>query len=110
MDARRVRATRRQRRTMNTLASPWPSLAALLPAMPTMAQEQASKPAVRAASAMACSSNPSVTKSTAEVVRRGGNALGAILNTVPTRAVIEPQMVTLAGGFSVVDYDAKSAR
>jgi len=75
---------------------------------PTLAQEQGAKPAVHAKSAMASSSNPTVTKAMVEVMKKGGTALDAVLTAVPMQAVIEPQMTTLAGGVSILYYDAKT--
>ncbi len=75
---------------------------------PAAAQEQGPKPAVRAKSGMASSSNPVVTKAMVEVMRKSGTALDAVLTAVPMQTVIEPQMVTLAGGVSILYYDAKS--
>ncbi|UAK23450.1 gamma-glutamyltransferase family protein [Sphingomonas nostoxanthinifaciens] len=80
-----------------------------LPA-PLLAQEQGPKPAVKAAHAMASSSNPIVTKAMVEVMRKGGTALDAVLTAVPMQSVIEPQMVTLAGGVSILYYEAKSGK
>lgn len=74
------------------------------------AEEQGPKPAVRAATAMASSSNAVVTRAMVDVMRRGGNALDAVLTAVPMQTVIEPQMTTLAGGLSILYYEAKSGR
>jgi gamma-glutamyltranspeptidase / glutathione hydrolase len=78
--------------------------------LPALAQEQGQKPAVRARSAMASSSNPTVTNAMVEVMRKGGNALDAVLTAVPMQGVIEPQMTTLAGGVSILYYEAKSGK
>ena len=77
-------------------------------AQPALAQEQGAKPAVHAKSAMASSSNPTVTKAMVDVMKKGGTALDAVLTAVPMQAVIEPQMTTLAGGVSILYYDAKT--
>jgi gamma-glutamyltranspeptidase/glutathione hydrolase len=77
-------------------------------AAPAIAQEQGPKPAVHAKQGMASSSNPVVTKAMVEVMKKGGTALDAVLTAVPMQTVIEPQMVTLAGGVSILYYDAKS--
>ena len=77
-------------------------------AQPVFAQEQGPKPAVTAKSAMASSSNPTVTKAMVDVMKKGGNALDAVLTAIPMQTVIEPQMTTLAGGVSILYYDAKS--
>lgn len=74
------------------------------------AAEQGAKPAVHAASAMASSSNALVTNAMVDVMRKGGNALDAVLTAVPMQTVIEPQMTTLAGGLSILYYEAKSGK
>jgi gamma-glutamyltranspeptidase/glutathione hydrolase len=76
--------------------------------LPAIAQEQGPKPAVKAKEAMASSSNPYVTRAMVEVMKKGGTALDAVLTAVPMQTVIEPQMVTLAGGVSILYYDAKT--
>jgi gamma-glutamyltranspeptidase/glutathione hydrolase len=78
--------------------------------VPAGAEEQGPKPAVRAPSAMASSSNAAVTSAMVEVMRNGGNALDAVLTAVPMQGVIEPQMTTLAGGLSILYYEAKSGK
>ena len=77
---------------------------------PVRAGEQGPKPAVRTPSAMASSSNALVTNAMVEVMRRGGTALDAVLTAVPMQTVIEPQMTTLAGGLSILYYEAKSGK
>ncbi|QJU58293.1 hypothetical protein HL653_11320 [Sphingomonas sp. AP4-R1] len=79
-------------------------------AVPAIAQEQGPKPAVRAAHAMASSSNPIVTRTMVEVMRRGGNAMDAVLASIPVATVVEPQMVTLAGGAGILYFEAKTGR
>ena len=74
------------------------------------AAEQGPKPAVHAPSAMASSSNALVTTAMVEVMRKGGTALDAVLTAVPMQTVIEPQMTTLAGGLSVLYYEAKTGK
>jgi gamma-glutamyltranspeptidase/glutathione hydrolase len=92
----------------------WNCLPALLAvaqlAVPAAAQEQGPKPAVHATHAMASSANPTVTQAMVDVMRKGGTAMDAVLTAVPMQTVIEPQMVTLAGGMSILYYDAKSAK
>lgn len=84
------------------------TLGLMIFAQPALAQEQGAKPAVHSKSAMASSSNPTVTKAMVEVMKKGGTALDAVLTAVPMQAVIEPQMTTLAGGVSILYYDAKT--
>jgi len=79
-------------------------------AVPVAAEEQGAKPAVHAASAMASSSNATVTTAMVDVMRKGGNALDAVLTAVPMQTVIEPQMTTLAGGLSILYYEAKTGK
>ncbi len=83
-------------------------LAAALTASLAFAEEQGAKPAVHASTAMASSSNATVTRAMVEVMRRGGNAADAVLTAIPMQGVIEPQMVTLACGVSILYYEAKS--
>ena len=79
-------------------------------AAPAFAAEQGPKPAVHAVSAMASSANAIVTNAMVEVMRKGGNALDAVLTAVPMQSVIEPQMTTLAGGLSILYYEARSGK
>lgn len=72
--------------------------------------EQGPKPAARAASAMASASHPEVTRAMLDVMRRGGNAVDAALVAVAMQPVLEPQMSTLAGGMSMLVYDARSGQ
>jgi gamma-glutamyltranspeptidase/glutathione hydrolase len=95
---------------MKTSASLLMLLSLSVAAVPAGAEEQGPKPAVRAPSAMASSSNAAVTSAMVEVMRNGGNALDAVLTAVPMQGVIEPQMTTLAGGLSILYYEAKSGK
>jgi gamma-glutamyltranspeptidase/glutathione hydrolase len=95
----------RRRRTMGGALA---LLAVAGLSLPAAAQEQGPKPAVRAKEAMASSSNPYVTRAMVDVMKKGGTALDAVLTAVPMQTVIEPQMVTLAGGVSILYYDAKT--
>ena len=84
------------------------AVAVLVQAMPAGAQEQGSKPAAHARSAMASSNYPLVTKTMVDVMRKGGNALDAALTGLILQHVVEPQMSTLAGAMSLMYYEAKT--
>lgn len=86
------------------------SAALLLAPFSAGAQEQGPKPAVAARTAMASANHPLVTRAMAQVMRKGGNALDAGLVAVAMQPVVEPQMVTLAGGMSILYYDAKAGK
>ena len=68
--------------------------------------EQGPKPAACGTTAMVSASHPAVADAMEAVLRRGGNAMDAVLTAVPLQSVLEPQMTTLAGGMSVLYYDA----
>jgi gamma-glutamyltranspeptidase/glutathione hydrolase len=78
--------------------------------VPAPSQEQGAKPAVRAHSAMASSGTPLVTRAMVEVLHKGGNALDAAMTGAILQTVVEPQMVTLAGGLSLLYFDARSGK
>ncbi|MDP8912426.1 MAG: gamma-glutamyltransferase, partial [Pseudomonadota bacterium] len=63
-----------------------------------------------ARTAMASANHPLVTRAMVEVMRKGGNALDAGLVAVAMQPVVEPQMVTLAGGMSILYYDARAGK
>lgn len=86
------------------------SAAWLLLPVSASAQEQGPKPAVAARTAMASANHPLVTRAMVEVMRTGGNALDAGLVAVAMQPVLEPQMVTLAGGMSILYFEAKTGK
>jgi len=78
--------------------------------LPAQQADQGPKPSARGARAMASSSHPLVTKTMLEVMRNGGNAVDAAITAVILQPVLEPQMSTLAGGMSMMIYEAKTGR
>lgn len=56
--------------------------------------EQGAKPLAKAHSVMVSSSHPTVTKAMLDVLKRGGNAVDAMITAIPLQHVIEPQMST----------------
>jgi gamma-glutamyltranspeptidase / glutathione hydrolase len=95
---------------MKTTVSLLALLSTGLAAVVAAAGEQGPKPAARASTAMASSSNAVVTNAMVDVMRKGGNALDAVLTAVPMQTVIEPQMTTLAGGLSILFYESKTGK
>lgn len=85
-------------------------LGLVLHAVPVQAAEQGPKRAVRAKTAMAASGDAQVTDAMVKVMKSGGNAMDAVLTAVPMQTVIQPQMVTLAGGMSLLYYEAKTGK
>lgn len=85
-------------------------LAAISVPSAAVAQEQGAKPAVLAKKAMASANHPLVTKAMVEVMRKGGNAMDAALVGVIIQPIVEPQMTTLAGGMSILYYEAKTGK
>ena len=83
---------------------------ATVAAMPALAQEQGPKPAVRARSAMASANHPLVSQAMLETMKKGGNAMDAALVGVIIQPIVEPQMTTLAGGMSILYYEAKTGK
>ncbi|WP_420140813.1 gamma-glutamyltransferase family protein [Sphingomonas sp.] len=79
-------------------------------AIPAYAQEQGPKPAVAAKKAMASANHPLVTKAMVEIMRKGGNAMDAAIAAVIIQPIVEPQMTTLAGGVSMLYYEAKTGK
>lgn len=72
--------------------------------------EQGPKPVVTAAKAMVSSSHPEVNRVVLDVLRRGGNAVDAMITALILQPILEPQMSTLAGGMGALIYDAKSQK
>jgi gamma-glutamyltranspeptidase/glutathione hydrolase len=72
--------------------------------------DQGPKPTARGAQAMASASHPIVTRTMLDVMRNGGNAIDAAIAAVILQPILEPQMSTLAGGMSMMVYDAKTGR
>ncbi|MFF7197368.1 gamma-glutamyltransferase family protein [Streptomyces sp. NPDC008079] len=70
------------------------------------ALEQGRKDSAHGGTAMVSAMHPAVADAMLDVLRRGGNAMDAVLTAVPLQGVVEPQMTTLAGGMSVLYYDA----
>lgn len=66
--------------------------------------EQGPKPVAKASEAMVSSSHPRVTRAILDVLRKGGNAVDAMVTAIPLQHVIEPQMSTLAGGMGGLIY------
>jgi len=77
-----------------------------------LAQEprQGTNPVAESTKAMVSTSHPFVTKSMLAVLRKGGNAVDAMITGVLLQTVIEPQMVTIAGGLCMLFYEAKSGQ
>jgi gamma-glutamyltranspeptidase/glutathione hydrolase len=78
--------------------------------VPVQAAEQGPKRIVHAKTAMAASGDAQVTAAMVKVMKNGGNAMDAVLTAVPLQTVIQPQMVTLAGGMSLLYYEAKTGK
>jgi gamma-glutamyltranspeptidase/glutathione hydrolase len=72
--------------------------------------DQGRKPVARGARAMASASHPIVTQTMLDVLRRGGNAVDAMIAAAILQPVLEPQMSTLAGGLSMLFYEAGTGR
>ena len=72
------------------------------------APEQGPKPVARSGKAMASASHPIVTRAMLDVMRGGGNAVDAAITAVILQPILEPQMSTLAGGMSMLVYEAKT--
>ena len=72
--------------------------------------EQGPKPVARAGKAMASASHPVVTRAMLDVMRGGGNAVDAAITAVILQPILEPQMSTLAGGMSMLIYEAKTGK
>jgi gamma-glutamyltranspeptidase/glutathione hydrolase len=72
--------------------------------------EQGPKAVATASKAMVSSSHPEVTRTMLEVLRKGGNAVDAMITAMVLQPILEPQMSTLAGGMGALIYDAKSAK
>lgn len=77
---------------------------------PAQELEQGPKNTAHGGTAMVSAMHPMVADAMLEVLRRGGNAMDAVLTAVPLQGVVEPQMTTLAGGMSVLYYDAALRR
>lgn len=77
-----------------------------------LAQEprQGTNPVAESTKAMVSTSHPFVTKSMLAVLSKGGNAVDAMITGVLLQTVIEPQMVTIAGGLCMLFYEAKSGK
>ena len=84
------------------------AVAAMTSAPRAQQPEQGPKPVARAARAMVSASHPAVTRAMLDVLRAGGNAVDAVLTAVVLQPVLEPQMSTLAGGMSMLLYEAKT--
>ncbi|MFN8513458.1 MAG: gamma-glutamyltransferase [Chloroflexia bacterium] len=72
--------------------------------------EQGPKAVARAGRAMVSTSHPAVTQAALGVLRDGGNAVDAMLTAMVLQQVLEPQMSTIAGGFAMLYWEAKSGR
>lgn len=72
--------------------------------------EQGPKPVAVASAGMVSAAHPAVAEAMADVLRRGGNAMDAVLTAVLMQAVLEPQMTSLAGGLSVLYREAATGR
>jgi gamma-glutamyltranspeptidase/glutathione hydrolase len=70
--------------------------------------EQGPKAVATASKAMVSSSHPEVTRTALEVLRRGGNAVDAMITALILQPILEPQMSTLAGGMGAMIYEVKS--
>ncbi|MBB5985863.1 gamma-glutamyltransferase family protein [Sphingobium lignivorans] len=77
---------------------------------PVYAQEQGAKPAAHARSAMVSANHPIVSRAMLDTLKKGGNAMDAALVGVIMQPIIEPQMTTLAGGMSILYYEAKTGK
>ena len=71
---------------------------------------QGPKPVVTAAQAMVSSSHPEVNRAMLDVLKKGGNAVDAMITALILQPILEPQMSTLAGGMGALIYDAKTNR
>lgn len=86
-------------------------LSAALVVVPGAQQpEQGPKPVVTAAKAMVSSSHPEVNRVMLDVLRKGGNAVDAMITAIILQPILEPQMSTLAGGMGAIIYDAKTQK
>ena len=72
--------------------------------------EQGPKAVATGQRAMVSTSHPAVTEAALAVLRKGGNAVDAMLTAMPLQTVLEPQMSTLAGGFAMLHWDATTRR
>ena len=83
-----------------------------LVALPIAAQQpdQGKKAVVMAPKAMVSSSHPEVNRIALEVLRKGGNAVDAMIAVIIAQPILEPQMSTLAGGMGALIYDAKTGK
>jgi len=71
---------------------------------------QGPKPVVTAAQAMVSSSHPEVNRAMLDVLKKGGNAVDAMITALILQPILEPQMSTLAGGMGALIYDVKTNR
>jgi len=72
--------------------------------------DQGRKPVVTAPKAMVSSSHPEVNRIALDVLRKGGNAVDAMIAVILAQPILEPQMSTLAGGLGALIYDAKTGK
>jgi len=70
--------------------------------------EQGQKAVATATHVMVSSSHPEVTRTALDVLRKGGNAVDAMITAMMVQHILEPQMSTLAGGMGAMIYEAKS--
>lgn len=70
--------------------------------------DQGRKAVVTAPKAMVSSSHPEVNRVALEVLKKGGNAVDAMIAAVILQPILEPQMSTLAGGLGALIYEAKT--
>ena len=85
------------------------SLPSLAQQKPGEAQpEQGPKTAATAAKAMVSSSHPEVSRAMLDVLKKGGNAVDAMITALILQPILEPQMSTLAGGMGAIIYEAKT--
>ncbi len=97
--------------TLAARLSAFVSLCVLLAPM-ALAQppEQGRKSVVSAPKAIVSSSHPEVNRVVLDVLKKGGNAIDAMITALILQPILEPQMSTLAGGMGALIYDAKSGK
>jgi gamma-glutamyltranspeptidase/glutathione hydrolase len=72
--------------------------------------DQGKKAVVTAPKAMVSSSHPEVNRIALEVLKKGGNAIDAMITVIIAQPILEPQMSTLAGGMGALIHDARSGK
>lgn len=88
----------------------WAGFCAAVLAYPVNAEapEQGAKPVARGNRGMVSASHPAVSEAMLGVLKKGGNAIDAVIAGTILQPVIEPQMTSLSGGLSMLVYEAKT--